>query len=209
MKIAFIGYGDLGRQVHALIQQAGAPVEAIFFDDNLYQQKQLNAFPFESYANDEYKNYSFIVSLGYKRLAAKKKILQRLADSGRNLCSVIHPSCFVNPSATIDHGVIAYPMCNIDMETRIGKGVVLNNSVIVSHNSIIGNCCYLSPGVVVSGNVAIGENTFIGAGAILSNSIKIGNNVIIGVGTVVTQDVADNSTVIGNPMKFVNSLQLV
>lgn len=209
MKIAFIGYGDLGRQVHSLIQQTGSPGEAIFFDDSLYQQRQANAFPFEDYGNDEYKNYSFIVSLGYKQLPAKKKILQKLTESARDLYSFIHPTCFVNPSAVIDNGVIAYPMCNIDKEARIGTGVVLNNSVIVSHNAIIGSGCYLSPGVVVSGNVTVEENTFIGAGAILSNNISIGKNVIIGVGTVVTQDVADNSSVIGNPMKFVNSLHLV
>ena len=56
--------------------------------------------------------------------------------------------------------------------------------------------------------MAIGENSIIGAGAIVANDISIGKNVIIGIGTVVTQDVADNCCVIGNPMKFVNSLHL-
>jgi sugar O-acyltransferase (sialic acid O-acetyltransferase NeuD family) len=209
MQIAFIGYGELGRQVHSLIQQTGSAVEAIFFDDGLYQQKEVNAFPFHAYEEEQYKNYSFIISLGYKHLPAKQKIIKRLEDLERNIYSFIHPSCFVSPSASIESGVIVYPMCNIDKEVNIGTGVLLNNSVTVSHNAVIGNCCYLSPGVVLSGNVIIGENTFIGAGAIVANNIIIGKNVIIGIGTVVTQDVADNSSVIGNPMKFVNSLHLV
>jgi sugar O-acyltransferase (sialic acid O-acetyltransferase NeuD family) len=209
MQIAFIGYGELGRQIHALIQQSGSAAEAFFFDDVLYQQRQVNVFPFEAYEDELYKNYSFIISLGYKQLPAKKKIIQRLDDLGRNIYSFIHPSCFVNPSAIIENGVVAYPMCNIDKEVKIGNGVLLNNSVTISHNAVIGNCCYLSPGVVLSGNVTIGENTFIGAGAIVANHVTIGKNVIIGIGTVVTQDVADNSCVIGNPMKFVNSLHLV
>jgi sugar O-acyltransferase (sialic acid O-acetyltransferase NeuD family) len=209
MKIAFIGYGELGRQIHTLIQQTGSATEAIFFDDGLYQQKQVNAFPFETYPDELYKDYSFIVSLGYKQLPAKQKIIKRLDDLGRSIYSFIHPSCFVNTSAMIENGVVAYPMCNIDKEVKIGKGVLLNNSVTISHNTAIGNCCYVSPGVVLSGNVTIGENTFIGAGAIVANNITIGINVTIGIGTVVTEDVADNSAVIGNPMKFVNGLHLV
>ena len=209
MKIAFIGYGDLGRQVHALLLQTGSITEAIFFDDNLSPQKHENVFPFETYQDELYKNYSFIVSLGYKQLPAKKRIVQKLEDLGRSLYSFIHPSCFVNPSAMIEKGVIAYPMCNIDKEVKIGKGVILNNSVTVSHNTVIGDCCYLSPGVILSGNVTSGEYTFFGTGAIVANNISIGKNAVIGIGTVVTQDVADNSSVIGNPMRVVNSLHLV
>ena len=209
MQIAFIGYGELGRQIHAFIQQSLLPAEAIFFDDQLYQQKQTNAFPFEAYEKELYKNYSFIIALGYQQLPAKQRIIQRLNELGRTVYSFIHSSCFVNHSAIIENGVVVYPMCNIDKEVRIGKGVLLNNSVTISHNTVIGNCCYLSPGVVLSGNVRIGENTFIGAGTIVANDISIGKNVLIGIGTVVTQDVADNICVIGNPMKFVNSLHLV
>ena len=209
MKIAFIGYGELGRQIHALIRQTGAAAEAIFFDDTLCQQKQVNAFPFKMYEDDLYKEYSFIISLGYKQLPAKQKVIEKLDGLGRNLYSFIHPSCFVNPSAIVEKGVVAYPMCNIDKEVKIEKGVLLNNSVTISHNAVIESCCYLSPGVVLSGNVTVGENTFMGSGATVANNISIGKNVIIGIGTVVTQDIADNSSVIGNPMKFVNSLHLV
>lgn len=209
MKIAFIGYGELGRQIHALVQQTNAVAEAIFFDDSLCRQEQVNAFPFETYEDDLYKEYSFIISLGYKQLPAKKKVIEKLDGLGRNLYSFIHPSCFVNPSAIVDSGVVAYPMCNIDQQVKIGKGVVLNNSVTVSHNAVIGSGCYLSPGVVLSGNVIVGENTFIGAGATVANNICIGKNVIIGIGTVVTKNIGDNSFVIGNPIKFVNSLHLV
>lgn len=209
MKIAFIGYGELGRQIHAFVQQTNAVAEAIFFDDTLCQQKQVNAFPFKTYEDDLYKEYSFIISLGYKQLPAKQKVIEKLDGLGRNLYSFIHPSCFVNPSAIVAKGVVAYPMCNIDKEVKIEKGVLLNNSVTISHNAVIQSCCYLSPGVVLSGNVIVGENTFIGSGATVANNISIGKNVIIGIGTVVTQDIADNSYVIGNPMKFVNSLHLV
>jgi sugar O-acyltransferase (sialic acid O-acetyltransferase NeuD family) len=209
MKIAFIGYGELGRQIHAHIRHTGTASEAIFFDDLLCQQKQVNAFAFNTYENELYKDYAFIIGLGYRQLPAKKKVIEKLDGLGRSLYSFIHPSCFVSPSAIVESGVVAYPMCNIDKEVKIERGVLLNNSVTISHNTVIHSCCYLSPGVVLSGNVTIGESTFIGAGTTVGNNITVGKNVIIGIGTIVTRDIADNSSVIGNPMKLVNSLHLV
>ena len=67
MQTAFIGYGELGEQVHALIQQANPAMQSVFFDDELFAGKATNAFPFSAYEADSYKNYSFIIYLGYKR----------------------------------------------------------------------------------------------------------------------------------------------
>jgi sugar O-acyltransferase (sialic acid O-acetyltransferase NeuD family) len=208
MHAAFIGYGELGEQVHALIQQAWPGVQPVFFDDELFAKKAANAFPFSSYDEEKFKDYSFIICLGYKRPNEKQQILQHLNRTGRKAFSFCHATCFVSPTAMIGEGAIVYPMCNIDKEVKIGNGVLLNNSVTVSHNAVIGDCCYLSPGVVLSGYVTVGEKTFIGAGAVVANNVRIGNNVIIGIGTVVTKDVPDNSFVIGNPMQFVKNLQL-
>jgi sugar O-acyltransferase (sialic acid O-acetyltransferase NeuD family) len=209
MKIAFIGYGELGRQIHAFIQQSGSITEVIFFDDVLYAQKPDNAFPFASYSDEDYKDCLFIVALGYKHLPVKQKIMARLSETKRKIFSFVHPACFLNSSAIIKEGAFLYPMCNIDKDAQVGAGTLLNNSVVVSHNSVIGDCCYVSPGVVISGNVNIGACTFIGSGTVVTNDVKIGNHVVIGVGTVVTKDIPDNSVVIGNPMKFVNTLHLV
>ena len=209
MQIAFIGYGELGMQVHELIRQVHSQLEAIFFDDMLFQKKENNVFPFEAYSEERFKNYSFVIGLGYRHFAYKQKVLQCLNELGRNLFSFVHSSCFVSPSAMIGAGTVAYPLCNIDRQVKIGEGVLLNNSVIISHNSIIGDGCYLSPGVIVSGNVTIGMDTFIGSGSVIANNINIGNKVVIGIGTVVTQNIADGACVIGNPMSIVKKLHLV
>jgi sugar O-acyltransferase (sialic acid O-acetyltransferase NeuD family) len=208
MKLAFIGFGALGKQVHAFIKEKNASIECIYFDDILYSQKIVGSFPFNLYVDNKFGDYNFIICLGYTLLKKKNIILQALLELKRKQMSFIHPSSFITSTAFIDDGALCYPMCNIDKDVRIGKSVLINNSVVISHNSIIGDCCYLSPGVILSGNVIIGKNTFIGAGSIIANNLSIGSNVIIGLGSVITQDIPDNSFVIGNPMKFVNSLQL-
>ena len=50
----------------------------------------------------------------------------------------------------------------------------------------------------------IGENVTLGANVVIIGNIKIGNNVIIGAGTVVVKDIADNSFVVGNPVRKIN-----
>jgi sugar O-acyltransferase (sialic acid O-acetyltransferase NeuD family) len=208
MKVAFIGFGELGKQIYAFIKEKNVSAECIYFDDILFSQKILNSFPFNQYGDNKFSDYNFIICLGYTLLKKKNQILQDLIALNRTLLTFLHSTAFISNSAYANDGTICYPMCNIDKEVSIGKSVLINNSVIISHNSTIGDCCYISPGAVVSGNVIIGNNTFIGAGSIVANNLSIGNNVTIGLGSVVTKDIPDNSFVIGNPMKFVNSLQL-
>ena len=201
-RIGFIGYGELGRQIDALVSPAGARCEKLFFDDNCVAEGLPGALPFGSHADEQFADVKFYVCLGYKHLVRKTEIVLRLLELGRELPAFIHSTCHVSPSARIAKGAILYPMCNVDKDVTIGHGVLLNNSVVVSHNTTIGDGCYLSPGVVVSGFANIGANTFIGSGAVISNDLEIGENAVIGIGTVVTKEVPDECSAIGNPMRI-------
>lgn len=201
-RIGFIGYGELGRQIDALVSPAGARCEKLFFDDNCVAEGLPGAFPFARHADEEFADARFYVCLGYKHLVRKTEIVLRLLELGRELPSFVHSTCHVSPSARIAKGTVIYPMCNVDKDVTIGHGALLNNSVIVSHNTTIGDGCYLSPGVIVSGFVDMGSNTFLGSGAIISNDLSIGENSIIGIGTVVTKEVPDECSAIGNPMRL-------
>ena len=200
-KTAYIGFGELGHQISAFVAASGVRQEKFFFDDTCHAEALPNAFPFEKFASDRFAELQFYVCLGYKHLAKKTEVIHRLLDLGRALPSLVHPSCQVNPTASVGAGSVVYPMCNLDKEVTLGRGVLLNNSVVVSHNTSIGDGCYLAPGVVVSGFVHIGKSTFIGSGSVIANDLSIGDNVTIGLGTVVTQNVPDGASVIGNPMR--------
>ena len=65
----------------------------------------------------------------------------------------------------------------------------------------------LSTGFTKIGTVVIGNNVFIGASAIVLPGIQIGDNVIVGAGTVVSRNVASNSVVAGNPMRFIRTYE--
>lgn len=56
-----------------------------------------------------------------------------------------------------------------------------------------------------SGCIEVKNNVFIGSNTIILPNVRIGNNVMIGVGSVVTKDVPDNSVVVGNPARVIES----
>lgn len=202
MRASIVGFGELGKQYYNFLKEDKSYPDFIFFDDLAKDNNKENVFSFTDHLLDNFSDTAFFVSLGYKHLELKFRLLMKLKQINRITPSFIHRSCFVSNSAFVSDGVFVYPLCNIDKNVNLGLGTLLNNSVIVSHDSVIGNCCYLSPGVVVSGNVKIGDFAFIGSGSIISNNVSIGKNVNIGIGSVITKDIPDNSIVIGNPMRF-------
>jgi len=210
MKIAFIGFGSLGQQIKKMIDETyQIDMDYRFFDDNLYENKvDTIHLPFNSYLNAEFADYNFVVSLGYKHLRRKKKIIEELQINKRQLFSFIHPTCYISPDSIIENGVIMYPCCVVDQSVSIGMGTILHNRVTISHDSKIADNCYFSPGVIVCGNVTIGSLCFIGAGCIISNNLNIEDEVTIGIGSVVTENLALGSNVIGNPLRFLFNKKL-
>jgi len=210
MNIALIGFGELGKQIIALLLAETKPDRQCYFDDIAYGEGRNGALPFSAYMQEEYNDFDFYIGLGYKHLATRVKIADHLLSLDRRLPTYIAPGSFVSHSAILGQGTILYPMCNVDKDVRLGKAVLVNNSVTISHNTVVGDSSYLSPGVTISGFVTIGSKTFVGTGTVIANNVTIGSNVIIGIGSVITRDIPDNTSVIGNPMKILKTrLRLV
>lgn len=57
------------------------------------------------------------------------------------------------------------------------------------------------------GKVKIGDGTFVGANTIVMPGVSIGKNCIVGAASVVTHDVEDNCVYVGNPARYLCSVQ--
>ena len=209
-KIGIIGYGILGHQIEFFLrEQNKSLIEFYYFDDLFQLTGNSNSFKFYDYREFFLaEGMEFYICLGYQQLIIKSKIIDELKSNNCSFPSLIHSTSYVSPLAKIYGGVYIFPMCNIGQDVIIKNGALLHNSVTISHNSTISDCSFLAPKVALSGNVEIGKNTFVGIGTVISNYVRIGDNVKIGIGSVVTQNISDNTSCIGNPVKIVNNLNL-
>jgi UDP-2-acetamido-3-amino-2,3-dideoxy-glucuronate N-acetyltransferase len=103
---------------------------------------------------------------------------------------------------------------NIGNRVTIKNGVHLYDGVHIEDNVFIGsNVAFINDKFPRSKqypekflNIIIRKNASIGANATLLPGITIGENAMVGAGAVVTRDVPNNTLVMGNPARFVRTI---
>jgi len=110
-------------------------------------------------------------------------------------------SISIGKNVTIHAGAnIVKGTANNDI-TVIGDGTKIDFGVHIAHNCKIGKHNLIHAGVVLCGSVQTGDHCIIGANTVINRKYKIGNNVEILPLSWVCQDLPDNSTWGGNPLK--------
>ncbi len=207
--LAIIGSGDLGRQIayHATNDKHYNVVG--FFDDFAKKNSIINGFIVLGNLNDIeelYKSDVFdeiINGIGYKHLSFREKLFKSLKNNNVKFATLIHSSCYIDPSCKIGEGVCILPGSVLDQNVVIENNVLINVACTISHDSIIKANTFLSPRVVVAGFVTIGERCNIGINSTIIDNISIADDVQTGGGTVVINDLKEQGLYVGNPSRFI------
>jgi serine O-acetyltransferase len=102
----------------------------------------------------------------------------------------IHPGATISKCFFVDHG----------MGTVIGETAEVGENCIIYHQVTLGGTGLYKG----KRHPTIGKHCVIGAGAKVLGNITIGDNCKIGAGAVVTKNIPANSTVVGNPARYVS-----
>jgi sugar O-acyltransferase (sialic acid O-acetyltransferase NeuD family) len=131
-------------------------------------------------------------------------IRQSLADHySFNWITLIHPTAWVDPSASISAGTVVMAGAVVQPDCRIGKHVVINTSASVDHDCELDDLVHVGPGAHLAGLVRIGQGTLVGTGSVAIPGVEIGSNTVIGAGSVVTADVPSGVTAVGQPARVI------
>jgi sugar O-acyltransferase (sialic acid O-acetyltransferase NeuD family) len=132
---------------------------------------------------------------GIGNVAIRIKIFDILAQSSFTFPTVVHPTAFVESSASMDAGVQVLSQSYISSDAKIGFGTVINAGVVVSHDCVLGKCVNLSPGAMLAGNVRVEDFVQIGMAATINLDLTIGARSRIGNGATVKADVPADTIV--------------
>lgn len=140
------------------------------------------------------------ISIGNNRI--RSRIYDELINRGAVVPSLIHPTAYISPSATIGDGSYIQPHAVIWSLVKIGESVIISPSTVVAHHSVIGMSSMISTLSSIGSDIKIGKNVLIGMGSTIMTGVKeIGSNAIIGAGSVVIKNVEPSSTVVGVPAR--------
>ncbi len=120
---------------------------------------------------------------------SRVRVFQRLVEAGFACPAVIHPTAYVEPSASLSPGVQVMPHAYVGSEAEIGFGAIVNTSAVVSHDCRLAAYANVSPGALLAGGVRVGESALVGMGATVNLGVIIGDGARVGNSAVVKKDV--------------------
>jgi sugar O-acyltransferase (sialic acid O-acetyltransferase NeuD family) len=132
---------------------------------------------------------------GIGNVQVRVMVFRHLAEAGFICPTVVHPTAFIEPSASLSAGVQVFPQAYIGSDTKLGYGTIVNSGAIVSHDCMLAEYVNISPGAILAGAVNISRGSLIGMGATVNLGVTIGEGVRIGNGATVKRDVPDNQIV--------------
>lgn len=156
-QLVILGSGGYGHTVADVAEQLGYNI--LFLDDSL-PGRELSTF--SSYIEDYIE---FIPAFGNNTF--RLEWLIRLESAGARLATLIHPTAYVSPRATINLGTIILPHAIINTDVVINRGSIINLGAIVDHGCIIEEGCHICLGAIVKGENRIERLSKIAAGEVI------------------------------------------
>jgi len=205
IKVAIIGAGVLGQHIaHMDFRLVG------FYDD--YQERGTIIIDvpilgsIETISSD-YKAQKFeqlLIGIGYNHLHVRQQLFDRFSGD-IPFATYMHPSSYIDCTATIGEGVMVLPGCVFDKNVQIGNNVFFNIGCLIAHDSIIKSNNFFAPGVKIAGFVTVGNRCFLGIDTTIINNVHLGDDIQTGGGTVVTSDISTPGLYVGTPAKFLKN----
>lgn len=127
----------------------------------------------------------------------RTSLYQHVKELGFQLPTIISPSSYISPHASVGAGTIVMHEAIINAGAKVGVNCIINTRSLVEHDTVVGDNSHISTGAILNGDVKIGTGSFIGSGCIIKEGVTIGNNSLIGMGLSVRHNQADHCRLVG------------
>jgi sugar O-acyltransferase (sialic acid O-acetyltransferase NeuD family) len=203
-RLVIAAAGGFGRELAAYARDAGFEIAGFLHDLDTYPGS-LDGVSLGAGVLGTIDGYEpaaeELVAIGLGDIGPRLEIANRLTARGAQLATVVHPSAWVAPSATLGAGVVVAPFALIGPDVRIGELTLVNDHATVSHDAVVGRCCVISPHAVANGRVVLEDEVFMATHAVVTPRRRVGARSAVSAGSVVFRDVPADSLAAGNPAR--------
>jgi len=161
MNLLVIGAEGHGRVVAEVAAACGYQ-RVDFLDDRLVEGVVGTIEEIEAKAS---KYDSVIVAIGNNKIRAQ--IQARLEAIEANITTLIHPTAYISPSATVCVGTVIEPKAIVNAHSSIGKGCIISVGSIVDHDVMIENFVHINAGAICKAGSHIESGRKLEAGEIV------------------------------------------
>ena len=202
MVLGIYGYGGHGLEVEELARVINLKRnrwdKIIFIDDTPCKIDDEKIFSFETII-DKYLTSEIEFMVGVGEPIIREKIFTKIKGKGYRLATLIHPSAFIAENAEIKEGTMISANAFISVKVHLYENVLIQPMAAVHHECKVGKHSVIGTSASMGGNSSIGDNSFMGLNSSLKQGVTVGNGSVVGMGAVVIKNVADKTTVAGNP----------
>ena len=165
MRLIILGAGGYGRTVADVAAQSGAYDEIVFLDDNstapdvidicanISAHLEINTHVYPAFGNNE----------------GRISWLNRLAELGAQIPSLVHARAYVSPTAVLEEGVVVMPGAIVNTGVTVKRGCIINCGAIVDHGCVLEEGVHVCLGAIVKAENRIPAFSKIDSGTVIEN----------------------------------------
>lgn len=161
--LLILGAGGHGRVVKETAEAIGVFEEIDFLDDNSKVAIGL-CNDYKKYINKY--SYAF-VAFGNHEL--RMNWINALIEVGFKIPSLIHPTAYISPSASICEGTFVGARAIINTNVVVEKGCIIGMGALIDHDSIVSEYCHINTGAIVKSGSKVHGFIKVNAGMVYSN----------------------------------------
>lgn len=141
--LIILGAGGHGHVVKEVAEAMGIFDKIDFLDDNSIEAIGLCS------DNEKFvEEYTYAIpAFGNNKL--RMEWIERLEKNSFKIPTLIHPTSYISPSATVHSGSVIEAKAVINTNTKVEKGCIISVGSIIDHDAVINLGCHVDCGAVV------------------------------------------------------------
>ena len=165
MRLVIFGAGGYGQTVADVARQLGRYDSVAFLDDGKQGPEVLG--PCGSFLQFADGNTQMYPAFGNNE--GRLAWLQKLAEAGIPVPTLVHPTAYVSPTARLAEGVTVLPRAVVNTGCTVCRGCIINCGAIVDHGCTLEEGVHLAPGAIVKAENRIPACTKVDSGEVIAN----------------------------------------